>query len=107
MEISRAEVEHEIRTARVTFLGRISYMLLGIPLLLLGLPVLLLSYHKWGRDLSVAIPVSCGLAFIAWGLWGALQSLAIAGYVSPILAAVAIHITFSITGFILLVKNNR
>lgn len=106
-EISRAEVEHEIITAQTTFLGRISYLLLGIPLLLLGLPVLLLSYHKWGKDLSVAIPVSCGLAFLAWGLWGALQSLAIAGYLSPMLAATAIHITFSITGFVLLARNNQ
>lgn len=106
-EISRAEVEHEIRTAQTTFLGRISYLLLGIPLLLLGLPVLLLSYRRWGRDLSVAIPVSCGLAFLAWGLWGALQSLAITGYLSPILAAITIHITFSISGFILLIRDNR
>ncbi len=107
MEIDRAEVEYQKRAAIATFYGRISYMLLGIPLLLLGLPILLISYRKWGRDLSVAIPASCGLAFVAWGAWGALQSLAIAGYVSPLVAATSIHILFSLAGFILLVKNDR
>lgn len=106
-EIGRTEVEHEAKTAWINFLGRISYILLGIPLLLLGLPILLYSYHKWGRDLSVAIPASCGLAFVAWGIWGALQSLARAGYVAPIAAAVSIHIIFSILGIILLIKNDR
>lgn len=106
-EIDRTEVEHETREAWTNFLGRISYILLGIPLLLLGLPILLYSYRKWGRDLSVAIPVSCGLAFFAWGLWGALQSLAIAGYISPLLAACGLHIVFGLSGFVLLVKNDR
>ncbi len=105
-EIDRAEVEYQKRAATATFYGRISYMLLGIPLLLLGLPILLISYRKWGRDLSVAIPASCGLAFVAWGAWGALQSLAIAGYISPLVAATSIHILFSFAGFILLVKND-
>jgi lipopolysaccharide export system permease protein len=106
-EIERADVEHELRAAWTAFLLRISYILLGIPLLLLGLPILLYSYRKWGRDLSVAIPASCGLAFVAWGLWGALQSLANAGYVSPFVAAASIHIIFSCTGIILLMRNDR
>lgn len=106
-EIGRTKVDHEVAAAKTNFLGRISYILLGIPLVLLGLPILLYSYRKWGRDLSVAIPVSCGLAFVAWGIWGALQSLAIAGYISPMVAAVIIHIFFSITGIILLIKNDR
>lgn len=106
-EIGRADGEHEIRAAWTNFLGRISYIFLGIPLLLLGLPILLYSYRKWGRDLSVAIPVSCGLAFVAWAIWGALQSLAIAGYISPIVSAVAIHLIFSLTGICLLIRNDR
>jgi len=106
-EIGRTEAEFETRAALTNFLGRISYIFLGIPLLLLGLPILLYSYRKWGRDLSVAIPVSCGLAFVAWGIWGALQSLAIAGYISPIVAAVVIHIIFSLAGIFLLIKNDR
>lgn len=107
LEIGRAEVEHETRAAWTAFLGRMSYLSLGIPLLLLGLPILLYSYRKWGRDLSVAIPASCGLAFLAWGIWGALQSLAITGYLSPVFAAVAIHVIFSITGIFLIIKNDR
>lgn len=107
LEIDRADVEHEIQAAWTIFLGRISYILLGLPLLLLGLPILLYSYRKWGRDLSVAIPVSCGLAFVAWGIWGALQSLAIAGYISPILAACSIHVVFSLAGMLLLIKEDR
>jgi lipopolysaccharide export system permease protein len=106
-EIGRSNSEHEKRAASTNFLGRISYIFLGIPLLLLGLPILLYSYRKWGRDLSVAIPISCGLAFFAWGIWGALQSLAIAGYIAPIVAAIAIHIIFSLAGIFLLIKNDR
>jgi len=94
----------ETIVAKTNFYGRISYTLLGLPLLLLGLPVLLISYQKWGRDLSVAIPASCAMAFVAWGLWGALQSLARADYFSPLLAAVLIHIIFGGGGFILLHK---
>ncbi len=105
-DIDRSEVEHETRAALTKFLSRVSYLILGIPLLLLGLPILLYSYRKWGRDLSIAIPISCGLAFVAWGIWGAMQSLAIAGYISPIIAAVSIHIIFSITGLFLLIKND-
>ncbi|MBU1568742.1 MAG: LptF/LptG family permease [Proteobacteria bacterium] len=106
-ETKRSNVEHEVQAAWTAFLGRVSYILLGIPLLLLGLPILLYSYRKWGRDLSVAIPASCGLAFVAWGIWGALQSLATAGYVSPVFAAASIHIIFSIAGISLLKQNDR
>ncbi len=106
-EIKRTKVEYETRKAWTSFLGRISYIFLGIPLVLLGLPILLMSYRKWGRDLSIAIPTSCGLAFIAWGMWGALQSLAIAGYLSPIIAATSIHIVFSLAGIFLLIQNDR
>jgi lipopolysaccharide export system permease protein len=69
--------------------------------------VLLISYQKWGRDLSIAIPASCGLAFVAWGLWGALQSLARADYINPLLAAVIIHLLFGGAGLFLLHKQNN
>lgn len=101
-DIGKKETDSLKRKAWADFLGRISYILLGLPLLLLGLPILLISYRKWGRDLSVAIPASCGLAFLAWGSWGAMQSLAIAGYMSPLIAAVTIHILFTALGFFLL-----
>jgi len=73
------------------FHGRLSSIFLGLPLLLVGLPMVLLVHRKWGRDLSLAIPASCVLAFLAWISWGALQSLAKAGYIHPALASWFIH----------------
>lgn len=92
------ELPHEARTTLLSILSRISYIFLGLPLLILGLPILLISYQRWGKDLSVAIPASCFLAFAAWAIWGALQSLAIAGSFSPWLAAFVIHLFFSLIG---------
>ncbi len=106
-EVERAETEQEKQIAWTTFTGRISYLLLGIPLLLLGLPFLLHSYGKWGKDLSVAILVSCGLAFFAWGIWGALQSLAITGYISPFIAAGGLHFVFLAIGLHFLRKTDQ
>jgi lipopolysaccharide export system permease protein len=71
------------------------------------LPILILSYQKWGRDLSIAIPASCGIAFIAWGLWGALQSLARAGYIFPLFAATIVHLVFAAVGLFLLYKQDN
>ncbi len=105
--IHKQRTEAETVKAWADFYGRISYTLLGLPLLLLGLPVLLISYQKWGRDLSIAIPASCGLAFVAWGLWGALQSLARADYINPLLAAVIIHLLFGSVGLFLLHRQNK
>ncbi len=101
-QVGNKKADYEIQEAWTIFLGRISYITLGLPLLLLGLPILLISYKKWGRDLSIAIPASCGLAFAAWAVWGALQSLAIAGKFSPWLAAVLIHLVFATAGIFLL-----
>jgi len=106
MDIGKREISAEKIKARAEFYGRISYLLLGIPLLLLGLPILILSYQKWGRDLSIAIPVSCFMAFVAWGAWGALQSLAEAGYILVLPAAFAVHILFSLIGIYLLRKQD-
>ncbi|MCF8057105.1 MAG: LptF/LptG family permease [Desulfocapsa sp.] len=102
----KQETHNETVIAKTNFYGRLSYTLLGIPLLFLGLPVLLLSYKKWGKDLSVAIPASCGMAFLAWGLWGTLQALARADYMSPLLAAVLVHIIFGTSGFLILHKQS-
>lgn len=88
------------------FYGRLSYITLGLPLLLLGLPLLLLVYRKWGRDLSLAVPVSCGLAFGCWGLWATLQSLAKAGYLNPFFTAVIIHISIGAGGLYLLIRED-
>jgi len=103
-DIGKQDLPSETIIARSEFYGRISYLLLGIPLLLLGLPILILSYQKWGRDLSIAIPVSCFMAFAAWGLWGTLQSFAKNGYILVIPAAFSVHILFSLIGVYLLRK---
>ena len=101
-DIGEQETSDDKTIARAEFYSRVSYLILGIPLLLLGLPILILSYRKWGRDLSIAIPVSCGMAFLAWGAWGALQSLAKTGYIPAIPAALSVHIVFSLFGMYLL-----
>ena len=106
-EISHKDSEQQRGKALADFLGRVSYLLLGLPLLLLGLPVLMLAWQKWGRDLSIAIPASCGLAFVAWGIWGAMQSLAGAGYLNPLFAASGIHILFAGAGIWLLRRQDR
>lgn len=105
-DIGKQDLLSEKNVARSEFYGRISYLLLGIPLLLLGLPILILSYQKWGRDLSIAIPVSCFIAFVAWGFWGALQSFAKNGYILVIPAAFSVHILFSLIGIYLLKKQD-
>lgn len=106
-EISRQESDARRDKAWADFLGRISYLLLGIPLLLLGLPILMLACQRWGRDLSVAIPASCALAFVAWGVWGAMQSMAGAGYLNPVIAAVTVHIIFASAGIWLLRRQDQ
>jgi len=88
------------------FFSRISYIMLGLPLLLLGLPLLLLIYRKWGRDLSLAVPISCGMAFACWGVWGILQSLARAGYMNPLFAALAVHLLTGSLGLFLLLRED-
>ncbi len=105
-EALRQDSPEEAQKAWAEFYGRISYTLLGLPLLLLGLPLLLLIYRKWGRDLSLAIPVSCGLAFGCWGVWATLQSLAKAGYLNPLAAAVSIHLLMGLAGIILLIRED-
>ncbi len=88
------------------FYGRLSYIFLGFPLLLLGLPLVLIIYRKWGRDLSLAIPVSCGMAFGCWGIWGVLQSLSKAGYLNPLIGASVVHLVMATTGLILLARED-
>ena len=105
-DIGEQDLQSEKIRARAEFYARISYLLLGIPLLLLGLPILILSYQKWGRDLSIAIPVSCFMAFVAWGVWGTLQSLAKAGYVMVWPSAFIVHLVFSLIGLYLLKKQD-
>jgi lipopolysaccharide export system permease protein len=91
----------------VEFHRRFSYTFLGIPLLFLGIPAML-SVHKTGnRDLALAIPVSCGLAFVAWGAWSASQSLAASGALPPEIASWSIHLLTIALGSFLLNRQNR
>ena len=93
--------------ARLKFLERFSLIILGIPLLLLGLPVLMLTHQKWRRDISLAIPISCGLALVVWGGWGALQSLAKGGIIHPQLAAWSVHLLIGSLGYFLIRRQDR
>ena len=93
--------------AWLDFHRRLSAIFLGLPLLLAGLPMLILLHQKWGRDLSLAIPASCGMAFAVWAAWGALDSLARAAYLHPLPAAWLVHVVVSWTGIALIRKLNR
>jgi len=105
-ETKHTKSEDERNKAWANFYGRISYTLLGLPLLLLGLPLLLLVYRKWGRDLSLAIPASCGMAFVCWGVYTALQSLAKANYLNPLAAAFSVHLAVGCLGLLLLLRED-
>jgi lipopolysaccharide export system permease protein len=98
--------KEEKSAAWAEFYGRVSYILLGLPLLLLGLPLILLVYRKWGRDLSLAVPVSCGMAFACWGVWAILQSLAKAAYFNPLAAALSVHLIVGLAGLFLLMRED-
>lgn len=105
--IEKSQSEWQATKAASDFWARISYLLLGLPLLILGLPTLLYTYQKWGRDLYISIPASCGIAFVAWGIWGALQSLSAAGYLPPVIAATVIHAIFTLSGLFLLRREDQ
>ncbi|MCB2180863.1 MAG: LptF/LptG family permease [Desulfobulbaceae bacterium] len=77
---------------------RFSFIFLGIPLLILSIPIILFMHKKWNRDLAMAIPMSCSLAFIAWALWSATQSLSQAAYMNPIAASWTIHLLLTLVG---------
>jgi len=93
--------------AGLKFLERLSFIFLGIPLLMLGLPLLLIAHQRWGRDLSLAIPLSCGLAFGSWGGWSVLQSLAKAEIINPYLAAWSVHLLIAAIGTFLILQQDR
>lgn len=93
--------------AWLEFHSKLSYMVLGLPLLCLGLPMLILIHQRWGRDLSLAVPASCGLAFIAWIWWGTFQSLAKAAAMSPAFASWSVHFLVGGVGLVLLNQLNK
>ena len=73
---AKEQEEYGERSGWLDFNRRLSFLFLGLPLLMLGIPVLLVVQERRGRDLALAIPISCGLAFGAWGWWSMAQSLA-------------------------------
>lgn len=93
--------------AGLKLLERVSFILLGIPLLMLGLPLVLAAHQRWGRDLSLAVPLSCGLALAAWGGWSVLQSLAKADAISPHLAAWSVHLLTAAIGTFLILQEDQ
>ncbi|MFC1837578.1 LptF/LptG family permease [Thermodesulfobacteriota bacterium] len=93
--------------AGLKFLERLSFIFLGLPLLMLGLPLLLIAHQKWGRDLSLAIPLSCGLGFAAWGVWSVMQSYAKAAVINPHFAAWATHLFIAAIGTFLILRQDR
>ena len=92
--------------ARSRLHQRLSYIFLGIPLVLLGLPVLVLINQRWRRDLSIAIPVSCILAFMAWGWWSAAQSLIRVYQLAPFLISWSLHLLAGGLGLFMLKRQD-
>lgn len=71
---------------------RLSFLLLGLPLLCLALPILLcFELGRTAINLAFAIPVSAGLAFLVWGLWTGLQAMAQNSAMPVLLASWSIH----------------
>lgn len=86
---------------------RLSYIFLGIPLVLLGLPILMLTNRRWQQDLSMAIPISCVMAFIAWGWWSTAQAMITAYNLSPSLASWSVHIVTGTLGFLMINRQSN
>ena len=86
--------------------SRLSFIFLGLPLLLFAIPITTSIHNKWGRDLNVAIPCSCGLAFIIWGIWSTLQSLAKLSILSPLISSWSVHFVASIIAFFWIRRQN-
>jgi lipopolysaccharide export system permease protein len=101
---SRARLTDDIHAniEWLEFHKKVSYNTLGLPLLLLGLPMLLIIHQRWGRDLSIAVPGSCVLAFLVWMWWGAFQTMAKNSLLNPAIASWSIHILVGFLGIILL-----
>jgi lipopolysaccharide export system permease protein len=79
--------------------SRLSFLLLGLPLLLLALP-LLLRFHRrrGGIPLAFAVPVSAGLAFCAWAAWSGLQVIVKTSPAWPLAAVWSVHLICIILG---------
>ncbi len=86
---------------------RLSYIFLGIPLVLLGLPTLMLTHQRWQHDLSLAIPISCVMAFMAWGWWSTAQAMIHAYNLSPFIASWSVHLLTGGLGFLMINRQSN
>ena len=86
---------------------RLSYIFLGIPLVLLGLPTLIIAHQRWQQDLAVAIPISCVMAFVAWGWWSTAQALISVYNFSPSVASWSIHLVIGTLGFLMINRQSN
>jgi len=94
------------RAARIKLNLQLSYIFLGLPLVLLGLPILIIINQRWRRDLSVAIPISCIMAFTAWGWWSAAQALLKVYPLDPLLTSWSLHLVAGGLGLFILKKQD-
>ncbi|MEN8134682.1 MAG: LptF/LptG family permease [Thermodesulfobacteriota bacterium] len=95
------------RTAWQNLHRRLSYIFLGIPLVLLGLPILMTANRRWQHDLSLAIPISCIMAFIAWGWWSTAQAMIHAYNLSPPIASWSVHLLTGSLGFLMINRQSN
>jgi lipopolysaccharide export system permease protein len=97
----------EDRSAWQNLHRRLSYIFLGIPLVLLGLPILILAHQRWPQNLALAIPISCGMAFLAWGWWSTAQSMVTAYNFNPVLASWSVHLLIGGLGFLIINRQSN
>jgi lipopolysaccharide export system permease protein len=94
---------HGHRQAVLDVNSRLSFLLLGLPLLCLALPVILcFELGRTGINLALAIPVSAGLAFLVWGVWSGLQAMAQVAAISAVTASWSIHLLCLAAGTIIM-----
>jgi lipopolysaccharide export system permease protein len=98
--------KHDALGSRAVLQRRLSYLFLGFPLLLIGIPVLLVVHRGRGKDLALAVPVSCGIAFLAWGWWSVAQTLAVTGIVPLLPASWSIHLVAGLGGAYLIFRRD-
>jgi len=84
--------------ARFDLHNRLSFILIGLPLILIGLPTLLIITQRWGHGLTLALPVSCGIALAMWGGWSTAQSMAKAYDLNPVLPSWGLHLLVGALG---------
>ncbi len=86
---------------------RLSLIFLGLPLLILALPVMLLLHRRFSWELTMTIPASCLLAFLAWAAWNGSQALSRAELMPSAPASWTIHLTMTVVGLLLIHRQNN